>query len=86
LWHEADRLELRHGWDPAEAAQQALTITQHGKVVALDGSEVALHADTVCIHGDTPGSPKIAAQVAKSLREAGFAVSPLTPTTPTHPI
>jgi UPF0271 protein len=63
--------------DPAEAAQQALSIVQ-GKVVARDGSEVPLHADTLCIHSDTPGSPQIAAQVAKALREAGFIVSPLT--------
>jgi UPF0271 protein len=55
--------------DPAEAAQQALTIVQ-GKVVARDGSEVPLHADTLCIHSDTPGSPQIAAEVAKGLREA----------------
>ena len=59
---------LIHG--PAEAAQQALTIVQHGKVVARDGSEVALQADTLCIHSDTPGSTQIAAQVAKALREA----------------
>ena len=55
--------------DPAEAAQQALTIVQ-GKVVAREGSQVPLHADTLCVHSDTPGSPQIAAQVAKSLREA----------------
>jgi UPF0271 protein len=55
--------------DPSEAAQQAVTIVQ-GKVVARDGSEVPLHADTLCIHSDTPGSPQIAAQVAKALREA----------------
>jgi UPF0271 protein len=55
--------------DPAEAAQQALTIVQ-GKVIAHDGSEVPLHADTLCIHSDTPGSAKIAAKVAKALREA----------------
>ena len=56
--------------DPAEAAQQALTIVQ-GKVIAHDGSEVALRADTLCIHSDTPGSPQIAAGVAKTLRESG---------------
>jgi len=56
--------------DPAEAAQQALSIVQ-GKAIARDGSEVALHADTLCIHSDTPGSPKIAAEVARTLREAG---------------
>jgi UPF0271 protein len=55
--------------DPAEAAQQALTIVQ-GKVVARDGSEVPLHADTLCIHSDTPGSTQIAAYVAKALRDA----------------
>jgi UPF0271 protein len=64
--------------DPAEAAQQALSIVQ-GKVVARDGSEVALRADTLCIHSDTPGSPQIAAHVAKTLRDAGFNVTPLTP-------
>jgi len=63
--------------DPDEAAQQALTIVQ-GKVIARDGSQVPLHADTLCIHSDTPGSPQIAAQVAKALREAGFNVTPLT--------
>jgi 5-oxoprolinase (ATP-hydrolysing) subunit A len=56
--------------DPAEAAQQALSIVQ-GKVVARDGSEVPLRADTLCIHSDTPGSPQIATQVAKTLRDAG---------------
>jgi UPF0271 protein len=60
--------------DPAEAAQQALSIVQ-GKVIARDGSEVPLHADTLCIHSDTPGAPQIAAQVAKALREAGVNVS-----------
>ena len=64
--------------DPAKAAQQALAIVQ-GKVIARDGSEVPLHADTLCIHSDTPGAPQIAARVAKALREAGFTVSPLTP-------
>src|SRR6266436_8524819 len=55
--------------DPGEAAQQALSIAQ-GKVVARDGSEVPLHADTLCIHSDTPGAPQIAAEAAKTLREA----------------
>jgi len=55
--------------DPAEAAQQAVSIVQ-GKVLTRDGSEVALHADTLCIHSDTPGAPQIAAQVIKALRDA----------------
>ena len=63
--------------NPAEAAQQALTIVQHGKVVARDGHEVPMRADTLCIHSDTPGSPQIAAQVAKTLREADVNVNAL---------
>src|SRR5260370_27149264 len=64
--------------DPAEAGRQALSIVQQGAVVACDGSKVAVSAQTLCIHSDTPGSPQIAAQVAKALREAGFNVTPLT--------
>jgi UPF0271 protein len=48
-----------------------------GKVIAQDGSEVRLHADTLCIHSDTPGSPQVAAHVAKSLREANVQLRPL---------
>src|SRR6266478_4040123 len=62
--------------DPVEVDQQALTIVQ-GKVIARDGSEVPLHANTLCILSDTPGSPQIAAEVAKTLREAGVNVSAL---------
>jgi UPF0271 protein len=63
--------------DPAEAGQQALDIVQHGKVIACDGSPVTLNAQTICIHGDTPGAPKIAAAVARILREAGVVIRPL---------
>lgn len=42
--------------DPDEAAEQA------GRIAA------AGTADTICIHGDTPGSPLIAAAVARRLR------------------
>jgi 5-oxoprolinase (ATP-hydrolysing) subunit A len=64
--------------DPAEAAQQALSIVQ-GKVIASDGSKVAIAAQTICIHGDTPGAPHIAAAVVQSLRNAGVTVAPLSP-------
>jgi UPF0271 protein len=63
--------------DPAQAAQQALSITQRGVVVAHDGTEVKLSAQTICIHGDTPGAPEIAATVVRTLREAGVAVTAL---------
>jgi 5-oxoprolinase (ATP-hydrolysing) subunit A len=62
---------------PAEAAKQALSIAQRGIVTAHDGTEVKLTAQTICIHGDTPGSVQIASAVARTLREAGVAVSAL---------
>jgi len=63
--------------DPAEAARQALSITERGIVTAHDGTEVKLAAQTICIHGDTPGSVQIAAAVARKLREAGITLAAL---------
>jgi UPF0271 protein len=57
--------------DPGEAGRQALSIVERGVVIACDGSEVSVDAQTLCIHGDTPGASKIAAEVARTLREAG---------------
>ncbi len=57
--------------NPEEAGRQALGIAERGVVIASDGSEVSIDAQTLCIHCDTPGAPKIAATVARSLRGAG---------------
>jgi 5-oxoprolinase (ATP-hydrolysing) subunit A len=63
--------------DPAEASRQALGMVERGVVTASDGSEVAIAAQTICIHGDTPGATKIAEEVARTLRQAGIALSEL---------
>jgi UPF0271 protein len=63
--------------NPEEAAWQALGIAERGLVIASDGSEVAVDAQTLCIHGDTPGAPKIAERVSRTLREAGISLSAL---------
>ena len=63
--------------DPAQAAEQALRIAEHGSVIASDGTEVAANAQTICIHGDTPGAPQIAAAVAYALRNAGITLHAL---------
>jgi UPF0271 protein len=68
--------------DPQEASRQALSIVQQASVTASDGSQVTIAAETICIHGDTPGAPRIAALVAKTLREAGISLSPLSPLSP----
>ena len=58
--------------DPEEAARQALGIVERGVVIARDGMQVSVDAQTLCIHGDTPGAVKIAATVARTLRQAGI--------------
>ena len=63
--------------DPEEAGRQALRIAERRSVIACDGSEVTVNAQTICIHGDTPGAPKIAATVARTLREAGVTLCAL---------
>jgi UPF0271 protein len=63
--------------DPAEAGQQALGIAERGTVIAHGGAEIATSAQTICIHGDTPGAQAIAAEVVKTLRQAGVELSPL---------
>ena len=65
--------------DPVEASRQAVSIAERAAINASDGSQVFVTADTICIHGDTPGAPKIAAAVAKTLREAGIRLAPLSP-------
>jgi 5-oxoprolinase (ATP-hydrolysing) subunit A len=57
--------------DPEEAGRQALSIVERGMVIARDGTKVPVGAQTLCIHGDTPGAVKIAATVARMLRQAG---------------
>ncbi len=63
--------------NPEEAAWQALGIAERGVVIASDGSEVSVDAQTICIHADTPGAPKIAETVARTLREAGITLNQL---------
>ena len=63
--------------NPEEAAWQALGIAERGVAIASDGREVVVKAQTLCIHGDTPGAPKIAATVARTLRDAGVKVCAL---------
>jgi UPF0271 protein len=63
--------------DPAEAAEQAISIVRDGRVTASDGTRVAIRADTLCLHGDTPGAPAIAKRVHERLREEGIRIAPL---------
>jgi 5-oxoprolinase (ATP-hydrolysing) subunit A len=64
--------------DPRKAGEQALRIARGEGVISAAGSPVAVNAETICIHGDTPGAPKIAESVAKTLQENGVTLRPLT--------
>jgi len=63
--------------NPAEAGQQALRIAEKGSAIASGGTEIAVDAQTICIHGDTPGAPEIVRAVARTLRQAGVELRPL---------
>ena len=63
--------------DPRAAAQQVLKMVEHGTITAVDGTEVHIDAQTICMHSDTPGAPKIAAEVAGTLKAAGVVLAPL---------
>lgn len=63
--------------DPQKAGAQALRIVRGEGVVATGGSVVPIVAQTICIHGDTPGAPKIAESVARTLQDAGVNLRPL---------
>jgi UPF0271 protein len=60
--------------EPEQAARQALSMVERGKVTASDGSDVEVNAQTICIHGDTPGAKEIAAEVARVLRDSGISL------------
>jgi UPF0271 protein len=51
--------------DPAQAAEQAVTLARSGMY------------DTICVHGDTPGAAQVAAAVRRALDEAGVTTTPL---------
>jgi len=63
--------------DPAQAAQQALSIARDGKVLAVGGGSITVAAETLCLHGDTPGALDHARAVGRALRAAGIALQPL---------
>ncbi len=58
--------------DPAEAAEQALSIVERGSVKTSEGTEFAVNADILCLHGDSPRASQLAAAVAHRLQHSGF--------------
>ncbi len=62
--------------DPARVAARMLRLVREGVVEAIDGSLAPVRADSICVHGDSPGAVAMAAQVRRTLQQAGVALAP----------
>jgi 5-oxoprolinase (ATP-hydrolysing) subunit A len=60
--------------NPADAANQVLTIAKHGFLLAHNGVRLELRADTICIHGDGSHALEIAQAVRAKLHKNGIDV------------
>lgn len=63
--------------DSARAVEQALTMVQEGKVIALSGKEVPVQAETICIHGDGARAAQFAQSICESLQRGVRIMAPL---------
>ena len=62
--------------DPAVVAARMLRLVREGVVEAVDGSLASVRADSICVHGDSPGAVAMAAQLRRTLQQAGVALAP----------
>lgn len=57
-----------------EAAEQALSILQHGRVRARTGELVQVQAQTLCLHGDRADAAQFAGHLRDAIESAGHRV------------
>lgn len=62
--------------NPAEIAQQVLSIVQQQVVQTFDGRQLPIRADSICIHGDNPQVARILKHLDRVLAKAGIAKQP----------
>jgi len=60
--------------DPAAAAQQAVEIVEHGRVISITGTPIPVVARTLCVHGDTPGALDIVQAIRAAFAARGIEV------------
>jgi UPF0271 protein len=63
-------------YNPAQIAQQVLSIAKDQQVRAFDGSQVQLKAQSICIHGDNPNVGAILSEITQVLAKAGIDKKP----------
>ncbi|MBP2437672.1 LamB/YcsF family protein [Microbacterium amylolyticum] len=60
--------------DVSAVAERVLRLVTEGVVRAATGELVRVDAESVCVHGDTPGAVAMAAEVRRTLDEAGVEI------------
>jgi len=61
--------------DPAEVAQQAISIIKDHKLRTIDGKELEFQAEVLCFHGDAPNSIEVLKKVKQELEKEGINVT-----------
>lgn len=61
--------------DPDIAGKRMVEMVQAGAIITDSGKRIETPIDTICCHGDTPTAVKIAAQVRRTLEDAGVTVT-----------
>ncbi len=64
--------------DPYEVVARAAAFALHHRVTAIDGGGVAVEPRSLCVHGDTPGAVYLAAEIRRTLVDAGATLAPFT--------
>lgn len=64
--------------DPYEVVARAAAFALHHRVTAADGSVVTIEPRSLCVHGDTPGAVYLAAEIRRTLVDAGVTLAPFT--------
>jgi UPF0271 protein len=64
--------------DPYEVVARAVAFALHHRVTAADGSVLSLEPRSLCVHGDTPGAAYLAAEIRRTLLDAGATLAPFT--------
>jgi UPF0271 protein len=61
--------------DPAEVAQQAISIIKDHKLRTIDGQKIEWQAEVLCFHGDAPNSVEVLKRVRQEFEKEGINVT-----------
>lgn len=64
--------------DPYEVVARCAAFAMHHRVTAVDGTVLPIEPRSLCVHGDTPGAVYLAAEIRRTLVDAGVTLAPFT--------